>query len=198
MLLNTMDPHHSGNGASDWVVRFSPLIRPGGSVLDVACGTGRHLRWLAQQGHAVTGVDIDADKLASTKDLGEMVQADIENQPWPLMQGRTHGQVPRQFDAVVVTNYLWRPLFAQLLASLAPGGVLIYETFALGNARYGRPASPDFLLQPGELLWRCAALSVVAYEHGLLHEPTRVVQRIAAVRPENAGTALGRMAHYPI
>lgn len=180
--------------ASDWVQRFAPLIRPSGRVLDVASGSGRHLRWLAAQGFTVTGVDIDPASVAATAALGEVVQADIENQPWPFM---LEGQV-RQFDAVVVTHYLWRPLFPVLLASLAPGGVLLYETFSLGNERYGRPARAEFLLQPGELLWRCAALNVVAYECGLRQTPQRVVQRIAAVRSPSGGGALAKMAHYPI
>jgi SAM-dependent methyltransferase len=150
------------------------LIAPGGTVLDVACGGGRHLRWLASQGLAVTGVDRDAAALESLAGLGRTVVADIERAPWPLPDAT--------FDAVIVTNYLWRPLLATIVASVAPGGVLIYETFAAGNERFGKPSNPDFLLQPGELLWACAALQVVAYEDGLLGAPTRRVQRIAARR----------------
>lgn len=146
----------------------------GGAVLDVACGRGRHLRWFAQRGHPVTGVDRDADALRTVDGAFEAVQADIENGPWPLA-GRT-------FAAVVVTNYLWRPLFPQLLAALAPGGVLLYETFARGNETVGKPSRPDFLLAHGELLQACAGLHVVAYEDGFLAEPPRFVQRIAAVR----------------
>lgn len=189
-----MQKVHEVPAPSDWVIRFAPLFRPQGSVLDVASGSGRHLRWLAAQGHQVTGVDISSENVLATQGLGEVVQADIENGPWPFLQA---GQ-PRQFDAVIVTHYLWRPLFPVLLSSLAPGGVLLYETFALGNEHYGRPARADFLLQPGELLWRCSALNVVAYEHGLLKAPQRVVQRVVAVRAAGGTTSLGKMAHYPI
>jgi hypothetical protein len=106
--------------------------------------------------------------------LAELIQADIENGPWPLPQ--------RQFGAVVVCNYLWRPLFPRLLESLAHGGVLIYETFASGQELLGRPSRPDFLLQPGELLQVCKDLHVVAYECGRADDPPRAVQRIVAIR----------------
>jgi SAM-dependent methyltransferase len=141
-------------------------------VLDVACGGGRHLRWLASQGFEVTGVDRDAAALASLQTLGRVIVADIESGPWPLA-GET-------FDAVVVTNYLWRPLWPALRASLAPGGVLIYETFAIGNEVFGRPSNPHFLLRPGELLEACRGMLVVAYEDGFLDAPPRRVQRIVA------------------
>ena len=167
---------------SAWVQRFAELIRPGGSVLDVACGSrGRHLRWLAAAGHAVTGVDRDAAALAALHGLAELVVADVENGPWPLPD--------RRFDAVVVTNYLWRPLLPRLAAALAEGGVLIYETFAHGQASIGKPARPDFLLQPGELLRAFAGLRVVAYEDGFEESPARYVQRLVAVNepPHAAG-----------
>lgn len=146
--------------------------------------------WLASQGHSVTGVDQSAEALASAQAKAtaanpggtvRTVQADIENGPWPF-----EGQ---QFAALVVTNYLWRPLLPQLLASLAPGGVLIYETFAAGNETIGKPSRPDFLLQPGELLRVCAALKVVAFEDGFDAEPARFVQRIAAVAPSGHADA---------
>ena len=160
--------------------RWAPLVAPRGRVLDVACGTGRHLRWLAERGHVVTCVDRDAAAVAPLQSFGRIVVADIERGAWPL-DGET-------FDGVIVTNYLWRPLLATIVASVAPGGVLIYETFAAGNERFGKPSNPDFLLQPGELLWACAALQVVAYEDGLLDAPPRRIQRIAARRqpPEPA------------
>ena len=150
------------------------MIAPRGSVLDVACGGGRHLRWLAAQGFAVTGVDRDAAALAPLAPFGRTVVADLENGPWPLPGER--------FDAVVVANYLWRPLWPSLLACLAPGGVLIYETFARGNEAFGKPSNPAFLLRPGELLEACSALHVVAYEDGWLDAPPRCIQRIAAVK----------------
>jgi SAM-dependent methyltransferase len=170
LLLNL----HAGLEPSPWVRRWAPLIKPRGSVLDVACGRGRHLRWLQSQGFVTTGVDRDAAAVDSMRALGRIVVADIENAAWPL-DGET-------FDAVIVTNYLWRPLLATIVAAVAPGGALIYETFAVGNEAFGKPSNPDFLLLPGELLWACATLQVVAYEDGLLDGPPRRVQRIAARR----------------
>lgn len=175
-----MTSSHTQQAPSDWVRRWGPLIpdRAGGArVLDLACGHGRHSRWLARHGHIVSAVDRDAQALASLADLAPMVRtllADIEDGPWPLPG--------REFEAVVVTHYLWRPLWANILASLAPGGLLIYETFAHGNASVGKPSRPDFLLQPGELLQVCKDLRVVAFEDGFLHGPDRYIQRIAAVR----------------
>lgn len=166
---------HGTEAASPWVRRWSHLVPAGGAVLDVACGGGRHLRWFAGRGHPVTGVDRDAGALETLQGVGRTVVADIENGPWPFA-----GQ---QFAAVVVTNYLWRPLFPQLLAAVAPGGVLIHETFAQGNETVGKPSRPDFLLAPGELLQAYPGLRVVAFEDGFLDAPPRFVQRIAAVRP---------------
>ena len=161
------------------MTRWAHLIAPQGSVLDVACGSGRHLRWLAAQGFAVTGVDRDAAALASLEGVGRVVTADIEGGPWPLAGAC--------FDALVVTNYLWRPLWPALRASLADAGVLIYETFALGNEAFGKPSNPAFLLRPGELLEACRGLHVVAFEDGLLQAPARRVQRIVAVNSAAAG-----------
>jgi SAM-dependent methyltransferase len=170
LLLNA----HAGLQPSPWVMRWSRLLPPRGSVLDVACGSGRHAHWLAAQGFDVTGVDRDADALAKLAAHARIVVADIENGPWPF-----DGQ---RFDGVVVTNYLWRPLWPHLRASLRAGGVLVYETFALGNEAFGKPSNPNFLLRPGELLELCSGLHVVAYEDGLLDAPKRRVQRIAARR----------------
>jgi len=166
---------HENEELSPWIRRWTHLVAPGGTVLDVACGRGRHLRWFAGRGHAVAGVDRDPEAIAAVAGLGEVVQADIENGPWPF--------AGRQFEAVVVTNYLWRPLLAQILAAVAPGGVLLHETFAQGNETVGKPARPDFLLAPGELLQAYGReLRVVAFEDGFLDAPPRFVQRIAAVR----------------
>jgi SAM-dependent methyltransferase len=167
---------HESLAPSPWVMRFTPLICPGGTVLDVACGSGRHVRWLAQLGFQVTGVDRDAAALQTLQGVARTVVADIENGPWPL-NGET-------FDAVVVTNYLWRPLLPTLRQTLQPNGVLIYDTFALGNERHGKPSNPNFLLQPGELLRFAQGLHVVAYEDGFLSNPPRRVQRIAALGAE--------------
>ncbi|WP_046111779.1 class I SAM-dependent methyltransferase [Aquincola tertiaricarbonis] len=179
-------PHGSGE-PSAWVRRWAPLVRPGGSVLDVACGSGRHLRYLAARGHALTGIDRDADALAPLQPLGSLIVADIEGGAWPLPGER--------FDAVVVTHYLWRPLLPTLVASLAPGGVLIYETFTAGNETVGKPSRPDFLLRPGELLQACAGLRTVAYEDGFIDAPARFLQRIVAVRPDPDAPAPAR---YPL
>ncbi len=159
-----------------WVVQWAGLIAQGASVLDVAAGGGRHAQFLAGRGHKVTALDRDTSTLASHRDI-EIVQADLEDgSPWPLA-GRT-------FGAVVVTNYLHRPLFPSLLDALAPGGVLLYETFMVGNERFGRPSNPEFLLKDGELLELARGrLSVVAYEARMISEPwMAMVQRIAARR----------------
>ncbi|MDP2248792.1 MAG: class I SAM-dependent methyltransferase, partial [Hydrogenophaga sp.] len=116
---------HGTEAPSAWVQRWAQLVEPGGSVLDVACGQGRHLKWFAQRGHPVTGVDRSTEAIEAVKPFGRAVLADIENGPWPF-EGET-------FDAVVVTNYLWRALLPVITRSVAPGGVLIYETFAMGN-----------------------------------------------------------------
>jgi SAM-dependent methyltransferase len=179
---------HGTEAPSAWISRWSHLVRPGGGVLDVACGHGRHLRWFAQRGHAVTGVDRSAEAIAAVATLGRAVEADIENGPWPF--------AGEQFDVVVVTNYLWRPLLPQIVDSVAPGGVLLYETFAAGNDTVGKPSRPDFLLQHGELLRVCAGLHIVAYEDGYTDRPERFVQRIAAVRKPPDPSALP--ARYPL
>lgn len=166
---------HGPSSPSPWVQRFAHLIRSGGSVLDLACGSGRHVQWLSERGFAVTGVDRDAGALAAVEGQAELIVADLEGGPWPLPG--------RRFDGVVVTNYLWRPQFPRLLASLAEGGVYLHETFADGHQHVGRPSRPDFLLQRGELLQACAGLRIVAFEDGFEAGPGggRYVQRIAAV-----------------
>jgi hypothetical protein len=140
------------------------------------------MRWLAGLGHKVTGVDRSPDAIQAVSRLGRAVLSDIEDGPWPF--------VNEQFDAVVVTNYLWRPLLPQIVSSVADGGVLIYETFAIGNQTVGKPSRPDFLLQHGELLQLCADLRIVAYEDGFCDAPERFVQRIAAVRKRPSADTL--------
>lgn len=190
---NTKPTAHASypDAASPWVVRWAHLAEPNATLLDVACGGGRHLEWFAQRGHAVTGVDRDTAAALARVPTAELITADIESGPWPLASDGVNTAAARQFGLVVVTNYLWRPLMSRILDSVAPGGVLLYETFASGNETVGRPSRPDFLLQSGELLRACADFHIVAYENGTLPNPPRFVQRIAAVRKAevNAGNA---------
>lgn len=190
LLLNL----HGTGAASDWIARWTHLAQARATVLDVACGAGRHMAWFSQHGFSVTGIDRDAHAAASARAFGRVVEADIENGPWPLMQHDT----PLQFDVVVVTNYLWRPLFATLLRSVKPGGLLLYETFACGNETVGKPSRPDFLLRPGELLQLCRDLSVVAYENGYEDAPPRFIQRIAAVAEDATSVETLGPARYPL
>lgn len=166
--------------ASPWVCRFAPLV-PAGEVLDLACGSGRHARLFAALGHPVLALDRDRAALAATAAPGIVTlhaDLEIEGAPWPFEAGR--------FAGIVVTNYLHRPLLAQLCASLAPGGILLYETFALGNEAFGKPSNPAFLLHPGELLEMASAggLRVFAYEDGIVADPKPArVQRLCAGGP---------------
>jgi SAM-dependent methyltransferase len=181
--VSTDTPSHQVSAPSAWVERWTRLLPDGASVLDVACGSGRHALPMAQRGLQVTALDRDSsaiEALRGAPGVAAVIAADIENDPWPL-EGR-------QFDAVVVTNYLWRPLWHRLLDSLASDGMLIYETFNVDQARLGRPTNPDFLLRHGELLELCAQLRIVAYEDGLLNAPERAVQRIVAVRLMQPGS----------
>lgn len=158
---------------SDWVLRWAPLVERG-PVLDVACGAGRHARLFAERGFEVVAVDRDEQVLPGPI---HFVKADLEDgSPWPFED--------RKFAAIVVTNYLYRPLFPILLSSLDQGGVLVYETFMAGNERYGRPSNPNFLLRPEELLDAFRpATTVVAFEQGEVERPKRaVVQRICVIR----------------
>lgn len=169
-------PLHAMTEASAWIERWTHLVPPRATVLDVACGRGRHVRWFVSHLAQVTGIDRDAEAVAPLANVARVVVADIENAPWPLA-GET-------FDAVVVTNYLWRPLLATIVASVAPGGVLLYETFGHRQAEFGTPRRPEFLLQPRELLKATEGLNVLAYEDLVLDDPKRHVQRVAAVRSD--------------
>jgi SAM-dependent methyltransferase len=164
---------------SPWVECHIRDIPQTGTVLDLACGSGRHTRLLAGHGHEVVAVDRNAAALAGLQGLPGVttVEMDLEGDDWPL--------AGRRFAGIVVTNYLWRPRLADLLALLAPGGVLIYETFMLGNEAYGKPSSPDFLLRPGELreVAAAAGLREIAFEEGYTASPKPAMrQAICAVR----------------
>ena len=175
-MTDDIGKHDKALAPSSWVVRFSSLIPTRGRVLDVACGSGRHARYFAATGHDVDAVDIDLGALTQMPVGVRPLQADIEGMPWPYPG--------EQFAGVIVTNYLHRPLLPTLIASVASGGALIYETFAAGNEAFGRPARADFLLQREELLDAVRGqLRVVAYEDVYVNAPKpAMVQRIAAVR----------------
>ena len=169
-----MDPHLQSE-PSPWVTRWATLARPGGMVLDLACGSGRHSRWLARMGFEVSAVDRDVAAFTDPPEGVALLEADLENGPWPYPGVA--------FDGIVVTNYLHRPLLPLLVGSLVAGGVLVYETFARGNERFGKPSNPAFLLEPGELLevvrGRCR---VLAYEDLVVEAPRpAAIQRICAV-----------------
>ncbi|WPB58191.1 class I SAM-dependent methyltransferase [Xylophilus sp. GOD-11R] len=177
---------HSDTAPSPWIVRWSHLVPHGATVLDLACGAGRHLRWFASRGATTLGIDRAPEAVATAQAFGAGLLADVEGAPWPLPG--------RRFDAVVVTNYLHRPLLPTIVEAVAPGGVLIYETFAQGQEAVGRPSRPDFLLAPGELMHACAGLHIVAYEDGWLDPPRRVQRIVARRAPADAAPAAPSLA----
>ncbi|HEY1997445.1 class I SAM-dependent methyltransferase [Paraburkholderia sp.] len=199
-MSEAASPHPQANShvtpgePSHWVRHWAHLVAPGGAVLDVASGAGRHARYFARLGHPVTALDRDAAALATMRDEARIttLAADIEAAPWPLPGDA-------KFAAVVVTNYLHRPLFPQLLQALAPAGVLIYETFAQGNQRVGKPSNPAFLLGPGELLDVVRPrLRVVAFQDGFLAQPRPAyVQRICAILEADSATGEAQAAPPP-
>lgn len=176
----TLHAHPPVPTVSAWVARFAAVIKTPGMVLDLACGAGRHARYLAETGLQVEALDRNAAALSTLTGLPRVAVrcADVEGGPWPY--------AGREFDAIVVTNYLHRPLFPLISSALAPGGVLIYETFRIGNESYGKPSNPDFLLRSGELLdlAKTNGLEVLAYEDGFTTTPKpAMVQRLCAVKP---------------
>lgn len=177
-LMSEPSPSSAPLAPSPWVYRFAGLIPAGGEVLDLACGGGRHARYLAGLGYRVEAVDRDESQLSRLADVPRITtrQADLEGGPWPYFG--------RQFEGIVVTHYLWRPLMPQLMACLAEGGTLIYETFMLGNERFGKPANPQFLLRHGELIdLMHKRFTVVAFEQGEVASPwPAVIQRICVCR----------------
>lgn len=165
---------------SEWVVRFTPLLQKNSEILDIAAGSGRHAIWLAAQGHRVTAIDRDVSSLTENVETRrdelteiEIIEADLETgEGWPLGN--------RKFDGIIVTNYLHRPLFPAIAAAVKEEGLLIYETFALGNEVFGKPSNPDFLLQPGELKAVFGEpFRIVAFEEGKIDRPKpAIIQRI--------------------
>ena len=177
--MSLQSRHLRVTAPSLWVQRFSPLIPKGGTVLDLACGGGRHIRYLLNMGYKVVALDRDVTHVADLADKPEIevIEADLENGgAWPV-EGRT-------FDAVIIVNYLYRPLFQRLFEAVGENGLFIYETFARGNEKITRPRNPDHLLCSGELLEMIhRRLQVIAYEHGLIEAgpTTGIMQRICAV-----------------
>lgn len=172
---------HDSQQISPWVRHHASRIAPSSKVLDLACGNGRHARYLAQLGHPVTAIDID---LSGVTDLTAdkrfiLIEHDLENSPWPFADGH--------FGGIIVTNYLFRPLLPHLVTALINGGTLIYDTFAVGNERFGHPRNPSFLLNPGELLDVFAAdFRILAYDHGRIDDPRPAMrQRLCAIRRAN-------------
>lgn len=161
-----------------WVVRHAAHIAPGGTVLDLACGGGRNARWLARQGFVVEAVDRNTQALSGLAGIAGIhaTAADLEAGDWPYLA--------RQFDAIVVCRYLHRPLLPVIATALNPGGVLIYETFMVGNERFGKPSNPDFLLHENELMAAYSPLlRVAAFEQGVEAAPRpAAMQRICAIR----------------
>ncbi|MBU6224080.1 MAG: class I SAM-dependent methyltransferase [Burkholderiales bacterium] len=198
-MTSSNSVQHGLEPASAWVKRWAHLLPLNDNfnqnaladVLDLACGHGRHMQFLAGLGFKVLGVDRNAEALRTASQWGKTLQADIENAAWPL-EGRS-------FKGVVVTNYLWRDLFPQILNSVAEGGVLIYETFSQGNQAFGKPSRPEFLLQSGELLQHCKGLQIVAFEEGFVPAPDRCIQRVVAIRVPSSlePAALSRIVGYP-
>ena len=183
-MENEKSRHLRISEPSPWVVRFAPLIRSGGDVLDLACGGGRHGRYLLSHGHKVSLLDRDTSAVADLRGQtdAQVIEADLE-QGDEIFSGSSPLS-GRRFDAIVVVNYLYRPLLGDMLGALKDGGVLIYETFARGNERFTRPRNPDHLLKSGELIETVAGkMQVVAYEHGIIEKGPipGVIQRICAV-----------------
>jgi len=172
-------PHEISDlpSASPWVVAHCSAFAAGGYVLDLACGSGRHTRYLANEGFRVCAVDIKTQAVSSAQLEGiEIVTADLEQGPWPFKVG--------QFDGIVVVNYLWRALFPKLANTLKPGGVLIYDTFAAGNGQYGRPSNPDFLLRPQELKQAFADFDCLDYFEGYREQPKPAIRQSIVVRKQ--------------
>ena len=174
-----MSTQHTGNTPpSPWVVNYVDQINEGSDVLDLACGSGRHTRLFLERGCRVMAIDLNIEGVSGL--MGDpglaVLEVDLENGPWPLGNA--------DFDAVVVTNYLWRPLFPRIRDAVRPGGLVIYETFADGNERFGKPSNPDYLLKEGELNDWFSDWEILGYEHAEVTDPRpAMVQHICARKP---------------
>jgi SAM-dependent methyltransferase len=184
--VSTTSTPHETLEPSEWVTRWSHLIQAQSKVLDLACGHGRHALWFAQKGCQVVAVDRNALALSHIKEARhtniETRCLDLETGQWPLSG--------ESFEALIVTNYLWRSLWSDLIECVRPRGWVIFETFSAGNEQFGSPKRPDFLLNPGELLTVFKDFRIIAYEEGQLEAPQRVVQRIVAQKYEISGPKL--------
>ncbi len=162
---------------SDWLLEHYMHIPQGGGVLDLACGSGRHSEFLSGKGYQLTAVDIDITAVTEANlQNTSIIQADLEREAWPFPKG--------QFSGIVVTNYLWRAHFPHLMKSLKPGGVLIFDTFMVGNEKYGRPSNPKFLLKSEELKIAFSEMELLAYQEGYQDQPTPAMrQSIVAQKP---------------
>jgi SAM-dependent methyltransferase len=177
-LLNNIKDQCVLGKPSSWVVKHQPLIRKGGRVLDLACGKGRHAIRFAQQGYQVDAIDRDAQVVSNMVGMSNInvIIVDLEVGEWPNSD--------QFYDGLIVSRYLYRPMLHTLAAMLNPGGVLIYETFMVGNERFGKPSNPDFLLLPNELLdIYSPLLNIISFEQGEEQTPRpAVMQRICATK----------------
>lgn len=181
------EPRHATEAPSPWVLAHGALLAVAGNALDLACGSGRHARYLAGRGHRVLAVDHDAGALAGLAGVAgiDTLCCDLEADGWPL--------AGRSFDAIIVTRYLYRPALPRLVEALAPGGLLLYETFMVGNERFGRPSNPDFLLRPGELIEFAAAhgLEVLDFTEGFQADPGPAMLQAICARRRMSPTDIG-------
>jgi SAM-dependent methyltransferase len=183
-MNQSKSPNESSLSApSEWVTNFAPRIEAGALVLDLACGSGRHTAYFRSRGHPVTAIDRDLSRLDAFKNESRSNDPEVKAIEADLETDAGLPKFPDKFGGIIVTNYLHRPLFPAIIEALAPNGVLIYKTFAVGNEAYGKPRNSDHLLQPNELLNLCSkCLSVVAYKHGFVDRPREsVLQRICAI-----------------